>query len=44
LAQERKVELNQILEIERKEAERKAEEMKEQAEREQMEKIEESER
>ncbi|KAH0948104.1 hypothetical protein HN011_011097 [Eciton burchellii] len=44
LAQERKAELNQILETERKEAERKAEEMKEQAEREEMEKREESER
>ncbi|XP_011332702.1 calponin homology domain-containing protein DDB_G0272472 isoform X2 [Ooceraea biroi] len=44
LAQERKAELGEILETERKEAERKEEEMKQQAEREEMEKIEESER
>lgn len=44
LAQERKAELSQILEIEQQEAERKAEEAKLQAEREETEKIEEEER
>ncbi|XP_024881382.1 neurofilament heavy polypeptide-like isoform X3 [Temnothorax curvispinosus] len=44
LAQERKAELSQILEIEQQEAERKAEEAKLQAEREEVERIEEGER
>ncbi|XP_011169981.2 ensconsin isoform X2 [Solenopsis invicta] len=44
LAQERKAELSQILEIEQQEAERKTEEAKLQAEREETEKIEEEER
>lgn len=44
LAQERKAELSQILEVEQQEAERKAEEAKLQAEREEVERIEEGER
>lgn len=44
LAQERKAELHEILEIEQQEAERKAEEAKLQAEREEEERIEEGER
>jgi len=44
LAQERKAELSQILEIEQQEAERKVEEEKLQAEREEVNRIEEEER
>lgn len=44
LAQERKAELSEILEIEQQEAERKAEEAKLQAEHEEIERIEEEER
>lgn len=44
LAQERKAELSQILQIEQQEAERKMEEVKLQAEREETERIEEGER